>query len=62
MAKFLRITAKRNGFRRAGIAHSDAPTDHPVSHFKPAQIEQLKDEPMLVVQEVEVESESKSKK
>lgn len=51
--KMLRITAKKDGFRRAGIAHSDKETDHEASKFTDEQIEQLKAEPMLVVQEFE---------
>ncbi|TNI12704.1 HI1506-related protein [Aeromonas veronii] len=43
------ITAKREGFRRAGIAHSETTKTYPVSRFTPAQLEQLKAEPMLIV-------------
>lgn len=53
MAKFLRIVARREGFRRAGIAHPGHPVDHPIDRFTPEQIEQLRAEPMLVVVEVD---------
>lgn len=51
----LRIAAKRDGFRRAGRAWSMTATDVPLSEFKRAQVEQLKNDPMLVVVECEVE-------
>jgi hypothetical protein len=51
--KMLRITAKRDGFRRAGIAHPGTATEHEASNFTDDQIEQLKTEPMLVVEEFE---------
>jgi hypothetical protein len=43
------ITAKREGFRRAGIAHSETTKTYPMSRFSPAQLELLKAEPMLIV-------------
>lgn len=49
----LKITAKRNGFRRAGMAHPDHAVVHPDGTFSAAQVEQLKADPMLVVDEVE---------
>jgi hypothetical protein len=61
-ATHLRIVAKRDGFRRAGIAHSSSAKDHPISNFTEEQIEALKDEPNLVVVEVELEPEPKPKK
>lgn len=53
MAKVLRIRAKRDGFRRAGMAHPATPTDHPLDALTADQVEALKAEPMLVVEEVE---------
>lgn len=61
-ATHLRITAKLDGFRRAGIAHSSSAVDHPISTFSEEQIEALKGEPNLVVVEVELEPEAKAKK
>lgn len=53
--KVLRITAKVDGFRRAGIAHPAVATDHPIDGFTEDQIKAIKGEPQLVVEEVEVE-------
>lgn len=47
----LRITAKVDGFRRAGIAHSKSSVDHPVETFNsPEQLEALFAEPKLKVE------------
>lgn len=47
----MRIAAKAEGFRRAGIAHSTTPTDHPVEKFRlPEQAELLLGEPELIVE------------
>lgn len=43
------ITAKINGFRRCGIAHSDTATEYPDDHFTKEQLAALQAEPMLVV-------------
>lgn len=53
--KVLRITAKRDGRRRAGIDHPASPVDHPLDAFTAEQIAQLKADDQLVVQEVEVD-------
>lgn len=46
----VRIASARDGFRRAGMAHSREAVDHPVSAFAdPAQLEALLAEPTLVV-------------
>lgn len=45
------ITSKRDGFRRCGLAHPASPVEHPDGAFTPEQLEILKAEPMLVVQE-----------
>ena len=47
----IRITAKRDGFRRAGMAH-DGTKDWPDGTFAPEQLAALKAEPMLVVEEI----------
>lgn len=49
----IRITSKQAGFRRCGVAHPAAPTDHAADAFTPAQLKQLQAEPMLVVEIVE---------
>lgn len=49
----IRVSARVEGFRRAGIEHSKAPVDHQldlVDGLKPEQLEQLFAEPNLVVQ------------
>lgn len=60
--KIVRITARRDGFRRAGIAHPVTATDYPVKAFSKAQLELLKAEPNLVVEELEVEVAEKASK
>lgn len=46
------ITAKKDGFRRCGMAHPASAVEHADGVFTKEQIEILKAEPMLVVQEV----------
>ncbi len=50
----IRITTKKDGFRRAGMAHHGT-KDYPDDAFTPEQIAQLEAEPMLVVQRLEGE-------
>lgn len=49
--KGLRITSRIDGFRRGGIAHHGT-TDHPLSAFSEAQLQQLRAEPALIVQDI----------
>ena len=49
MAK-LTITAKQDGFRRAGRAWSKEPTEVDSGEFSKEELEALKHEPMLVVE------------
>lgn len=53
MTKILRITAKRDGYRRCGVAHPGAATDHEIDAFDAKQIETLKQDSMLIVQELD---------
>ncbi|SNS05680.1 hypothetical protein SAMN04488503_2483 [Humidesulfovibrio mexicanus] len=46
------ITAKKDGFRRCGVAHPARPVEHADGTFSSEQLEILKAEPMLVVQEL----------
>lgn len=46
----IRITAKRAGFRRSGIAHPAVATDYPDERFSAEELERLQAEPMLVVE------------
>ncbi|MCX9056598.1 HI1506-related protein [Citrobacter portucalensis] len=48
----IQITAKRDGFRRCGIAHSETTTTYADEHFTQAQLQELKSEPNLIVIEV----------
>lgn len=50
LANPVRITAKRDGFRRAGMAHSAQATTHAGGTFTEEQVRQLLAEPMLVVE------------
>lgn len=53
----IRITAKQEGFRRCGIAHSVASVEYNDDQFTAEQLARLKSEPMLVVEVVEVAKE-----
>lgn len=46
----LRITARRDGFRRAGISHPRQPTEYQAERFTPAEVENLLAEPSLTVE------------
>lgn len=46
----IRITSKRDGFRRAGIAHAALATDYKNDDFSEEQLALLQAEPMLVVE------------
>lgn len=45
------IRARREGFRRCGIAHSVAPVTYADGTFGASQIDALRCEPMLIVEE-----------
>ncbi len=47
------ITSKKDGFRRAGLAHPAQATAYPDDRFSPAELAALQAEPLLVVQVVE---------
>ncbi len=55
----IRITSKQAGFRRCGVAHPTAPTDHADDAFTPAQLKQLQAEPMLLVEIVSDKADDK---
>lgn len=46
------ITAKKDGFRRCGIAHSAKRVEYPADAFTSEQLAELQAEPMLVVERV----------
>lgn len=52
----IRITSKRENFRRCGIPHPKASTDHPDDRFTEEELEILKAEPMLTVEIIEAPS------
>lgn len=56
----IRITARREGFRRAGMAHPATPTDYSNDSFTGQQLDQLKAEPMLVVEVIDDKPASKT--
>lgn len=45
----IQITAKRDGFRRCGMAHSDKTQTYTDGHFSSSVLAELMAEPMLVV-------------
>lgn len=47
----IRITSKRDGFRRCGISHPASPAEYPDEQFSKEEIKVLKAEPILVVEE-----------
>ena len=49
----IRITAKKDGFRRAGVAHSKEPQEYPDDRFSEKERAALQAEPNLVVEIVE---------
>lgn len=51
----IRISSKKDGFRRCGIAHSKQPTDYPDDAFSAEELKALKTEPMLEVEVLEQE-------
>ena len=45
----IRITAKKDGFRRAGVAHPKVAVEYPDDRFSKEELEALRAEPQLVV-------------
>jgi hypothetical protein len=45
----IRIASRKEGFRRAGIAHTLLPVTWPNDYFTKEQLDQLKAEPILIV-------------
>lgn len=48
----IRITSKKEGFRRCGIAHSEKPAVYPDDRFSAEELEMLEAEPMLIVERI----------
>ena len=51
----VRISARRDGFRRCGVAHSKAPRDWPAGSFTADELEVLRAEPNLSVEDIPAE-------
>ena len=51
----LRVRAKAKSFRRVGLTFGEQPTDIALADLTKDQVAALKAEPMLVVEEVEIE-------
>ncbi|MGI6542963.1 MAG: HI1506-related protein [Limnochordia bacterium] len=58
----IRITSKKDGFWRCGVQHSSTPTIYPDDRFTPEQLEQLKAEPMLIVDVIQEEKPKTNKR
>ena len=48
----IRITSKKDGFRRCGITHPASPVEYPDDQFSKEELKVLKAEPILIVEEV----------
>lgn len=46
----IRITSKKDGFRRCGVAHSETPTLYEDDRFSAEDLKTLKAERMLIVE------------
>lgn len=58
MARIVRITSQREGFRRGGLVHPKRATDYPREQLTDAQLKLLKAEPVLTVTELDSEEAS----
>jgi len=57
----VKITSKRDGFRRCGIAHPKKPTEYKDNRFSEDELAILKAEPMLAVVSGDDEAKAKAK-
>ena len=57
----VQITAKKDGFRRAGVAHPAVMTEYEDGTFTDEQLAQLKAEPMLTVKVIKTKKDNGSK-
>jgi len=58
----IRITSKRDGFRRCGVAHPAAPTEYPDDRWSDEELAILEAEPMLVVERIAAKDGKNKKK
>jgi len=56
----IRITSKKDGFRRCGIAHSKSPVEYDNKRFSKKEMTLLQDEPMLVVEVIADDDQDKN--
>ena len=56
----IRITSKKDGFRRCGVVHSATPMIYPDDHFKKKDLKILQEEPMLFVEQISVQEAKKA--
>ncbi|MEE1950976.1 HI1506-related protein [Pseudomonas alcaligenes] len=56
----VRIKSARDGYRRCGVAHPKAATDHPADRFSAEELERLQADPVLSVELVDGELSSSS--
>ena len=56
----VRITSKMPNFRRCGMAHPTEPTTYPDDKFSAAELKQLQEEPMLIVDVIPEKEKAKS--
>jgi hypothetical protein len=49
----IRIKSRQDGFRRCGVAHAEALTEHADDAFTAEQLAVLKAEPMLLVEVID---------
>jgi len=56
----IRITSKKEGFRRCGIAHSEKPVIYADGQFSKKELAALEAEPMLIVEKISVQEAQKS--
>ncbi|MGJ8523018.1 hypothetical protein R84981_001711 [Carnimonas sp. R-84981] len=54
--KLIRIKSQRDGYRRAGMAHTRQGRTFPATAFTPAQVSQLQSDPRLLVELFEDET------
>mgnify|MGYP001555718856 CR=1 FL=1 len=56
----IKIVARRDGYRRCGMAHSANGAEHATSKFSAAQLKTLREDAGLIVTDVEVDAPAKS--
>lgn len=52
----IRITSRKDGFRRCGVVHPATPVEHSDDRFTEEELKRLMEEPMLVVEVISDQS------